>query len=112
VYNIGGGCERTNLEVVRAICDAMDKARPDLPHRPSSSLITFVQDRPGHDRRYAVDTARIRGELGWRPEQDFESGLAATVRWYLEHRGWVERVTTGVYRRERLGLAKTEMQGG
>jgi dTDP-glucose 4,6-dehydratase len=103
-YNIGGNCERTNLEVVEAICRAVDELRPDLPHAPCRSLITFVTDRPGHDRRYAVDTSKIARELGWRPEEDFASGLRRTVRWYLENPRWVERVTSGTYRRERLGL--------
>jgi dTDP-glucose 4,6-dehydratase len=105
VYNIGGDCERTNLQVVEAICDAVDALRPGLPHAPCRSLITFVADRPGHDRRYAMDTTKIGGELGWRPEEDFESGLGRTVRWYLDHPDWVGRVTSGSYRRERLGLS-------
>jgi dTDP-glucose 4,6-dehydratase len=103
-YNIGGNCERTNLQVVEAICQAVDALRPALPHAPSHSLLTFVTDRPGHDRRYAIDTARIAAELGWRPEHDFETGLKHTVAWYLENPGWVERATSGKYRRERLGL--------
>jgi len=104
VYNIGGNCERTNLEVVKTIFRAVDELRPGLPHAPCSSLITFVKDRPGHDLRYAIDTTKIRQELGWRPEHDFESGLRQTVQWYLDNPTWVERVTSGVYRRERLGL--------
>ena len=104
VYNIGGGCERANLEIVEAICDLLDEYRPGLPHRPCRSLIRFVQDRPGHDRRYAIDSAKIRRELNWQPRQDFSAGLAATVLWYLNHGDWVERVTTGNYRRQRLGL--------
>jgi len=79
-YNIGGNCERTNLEVVRQICRAVDELRPGLPHAPCDSLITFVRARPGHDRRYAIDSTRIRTTLGWRPEHDFESGLRETVR--------------------------------
>jgi len=104
VYNIGGNCERTNLEVVQAICEAVDELRPALPHAPSSSLITFVKDRPGHDLRYAIDATKIHQELGWQPEHDFESGLRRTVEWYLDNPAWVQRVTSGVYRRERLGL--------
>jgi len=104
VYNIGGNCERTNLQVVRAICEAVDELRPGLPHAPCSSLITFVKDRPGHDLRYAIDATKIQRELGWHPEHDFESGLRRTVQWYLDNSAWVERVTSGVYRRERLGL--------
>jgi len=104
VYNIGGNCQRTNLEVVRAICQTVDELRPDLPHAPCSSLITFVEDRPGHDLRYAIDATKIHQELGWRPQHDFESGLRRTVQWYLDNPAWIERVTSGVYRRERLGL--------
>ena len=103
-YNIGGDSERTNLEVVHAICDAVDRIRPGLPHAPCRSLITFVPDRPGHDRRYAVDASKIARELGWRPTERFESGLMKTVRWYVENARWVDRVTSGSYRRERLGL--------
>jgi dTDP-glucose 4,6-dehydratase len=105
VYNIGGNCERTNLDVVRAICATVDRLRPNLPHAPCSSLITFVADRPGHDRRYAIDASKISRELGWQPREDFESGLERTVQWYLDHPAWVERITTQKYRRERLGLA-------
>ena len=104
VYNIGGDCERTNLEIVETICAIVDQLRPGLPHAPSRSLITFVADRPGHDRRYAIDAAKIRGQLGWRPQEDFRSGLERTVRWYLENQPWVQRITSGKYRRQRLGL--------
>jgi dTDP-glucose 4,6-dehydratase len=103
-YNIGGNCERTNLEVVEAICRTVDRLRPDLPHAPCSSLVKFVRDRPGHDRRYAIDASKIRNDLGWVPEEDFESGLERTIRWFLDHSEWCERVTSGKYRRERLGL--------
>lgn len=103
-YNVGGNCERTNLQVVDAICRSVDELRPNLPHSPCRSLVTYVADRPGHDRRYAIDTTKITRELGWRPEEDFESGLLRTVRWYLDNPQWVERVTSGSYRRERLGL--------
>ena len=108
VYNIGGRCERTNLDVVRTIAGIVDRLRPDLPHSPCSSLIKFVADRPGHDRRYAIDSQKIERELGWRPQQQFESGLELTVRWYLENNRWVQRVASGEYRRERLGL-QTEL---
>jgi dTDP-glucose 4,6-dehydratase len=104
VYNIGGNCERTNLEIVTTLCEIIDELRPDLPHRPCTSLIAFVEDRPGHDRRYAIDDAKARRELGWQPRQDLIAGLSATVQWYLDNPRWVERVTSGVYRRERLGL--------
>jgi dTDP-glucose 4,6-dehydratase len=104
-YNIGGNCERTNREIVHAICHTVDRLRPDLSHRPCESLITFVQDRPGHDRRYAIDASKIRDELGWSPRQNFESGLELTVAWYIENRLWVERIRSNKYQGERLGLA-------
>lgn len=104
-YNIGGNCERTNLDIVHAVCRLIDEARPSHPHRPSSQLITRVPDRPGHDRRYAIDASKIQKELGWQPTFDFEAGLALTVRWYLDNLAWVEGITSGVYRGERLGLS-------
>jgi dTDP-glucose 4,6-dehydratase len=103
-YNIGGNCERTNLEVVNAICNTVDRLRPELPHVPCTSLISFVRDRPGHDHRYAIDSSKIQNSLGWQPEFDFESGLAKTIEWYLDNPTWVARVTSGVYQRERLGV--------
>jgi dTDP-glucose 4,6-dehydratase len=106
VYNVGGNCERTNLSIVEAICAAIDRRLPQLKYGPCKSLITYVPDRPGHDRRYAIDAGKIRGELGWRPLKDFEDGLRLTVDWYLTNRRWVHRVTTGSYRRERLGLLR------
>ena len=99
-----GNCERTNLEIVTAVCRTIDRLRPGLPHRPCSSLITFVRDRPGHDRRYAIDASKIRRQLGWSPQQDFESGLELTISWYLDNSWWVDRVASGAYARERLGL--------
>jgi len=104
-YNIGGHCQRSNFQVVEAICATVDQLCPQLPHAPCSSLITFVEDRPGHDRRYAIDAGKIRQELAWEPRESFASGLVCTVQWYLENFQWVERVTSGTYRRERLGLA-------
>jgi dTDP-glucose 4,6-dehydratase len=101
-YNIGGGSERTNLQVVDAICDALDTLCPQS--RSYKSLKTFVEDRPGHDRRYAIDAAKIRRELAWTPGRGFEDGLRETARWYLEHRGWCEGVQAGRYDRGRLGL--------
>ncbi len=91
-YNVGGGSPRTNLETVEAVCRIVDRLRPDAKIGPRKSLIRHVADRPGHDRRYAVDTARIAGELGWRPSTDFDSGLENTVRWYLENLDWAEIV--------------------
>ena len=105
-YNVGGECERANLQVVETICAAVDKLRPGLPHAPCTALIKFVADRPGHDRRYAMDITKIRRELGWRPRESFETGFAKTVAWYLSNTRWVERVSSGVYQRERLGLAR------
>jgi dTDP-glucose 4,6-dehydratase len=105
VYAIGGDCQRTNLDVVRAIAATVDRLRPGLSHAPCTSLVTFVADRPGHDRRYAIDAAKIRDRLGWRPREDFESGLQRTVAWYLDNTVWVERVLCGKYRLQRLGLA-------
>ncbi len=101
-YNIGGGNERTNLEIVDRICDSVDAARPGPESR--RALKTFVPDRPGHDRRYAIDASKIRRELGWTPRHTFESGLGETVQWYLEHREWCEAVQAGRYDRTRLGL--------
>lgn len=103
-YNIGGNNEQTNISIVRMICSTVDRLRPGLPHSPVESLITYVKDRPGHDRRYAIDASKIARELGWHPQQDFSSGLELTVQWYLENPAWIERVQSGKYRRERLGL--------
>lgn len=104
VYTIGGKSERTNLDVVGQICDLVDRIRPGLSHAPCRKLLTFVPDRPGHDRRYAMDATKIERELSWRPQESFESGLAKTVAWYLSETRWIERVASGVYARERLGL--------
>jgi dTDP-glucose 4,6-dehydratase len=97
-YNIGGNCEKTNLEVVQTLCALLDERFPDSPHRPHHRLITFVKDRPGHDRRYAINSGKISRELGWRPQESFESGLAKTVRWYVENPAWVASVESGAYR--------------
>jgi len=104
VYNIGADCERSNLEVVENICEIVDELKPNLPHAPCRSLITFVTDRPGHDSRYAIDAGKIREQLGWKPLQDFDPGLRRTVQWYIDNPRWVDRVASGKYRRERLGL--------
>ncbi|MCE9604257.1 MAG: dTDP-glucose 4,6-dehydratase [Planctomycetia bacterium] len=103
-YNVGGNCERPNLEIVRTICSIVDRLRPDLAHAPCESLVKYVKDRPGHDRRYAIDASKIKRELGWEPRQNLATGLEATVRWYLDNPTWIERITSGVYARERLGL--------
>jgi dTDP-glucose 4,6-dehydratase len=103
VYNVGGHNEKANLDVVRTICSLLDQLVPDAPHAPHSSLITFVEDRPGHDRRYAIDATKIGRELGWTPKETFESGMAKTVRWYLESAAWCEGVLSGRYGGERLG---------
>lgn len=103
VYNIGGNAERRNIDVVRGICALMDQQLPNT--RRHADLITFVADRPGHDARYAIDSTRVRTELGWKPRENFESGLEKTVRWYLSNRDWWEAILSRkVYRTERLGL--------
>lgn len=103
-YTIGGGCEKRNIDVVRGVCALLDQRAPLPDGRPHESLITFVADRPGHDLRYAMDTGRMQGELGWRPRESFETGLAKTVDWYLANRTWWRRIHDGSYRGERLGL--------
>jgi dTDP-glucose 4,6-dehydratase len=104
-YNIGGHNEKTNLEVVYGICDLLEELAPDKPTNISEyrDLITFVSDRPGHDARYAIDASKIENELGWLPEESFESGLRKTLIWYLENRDWWERVMSGAYKLERIG---------
>jgi dTDP-glucose 4,6-dehydratase len=110
-YNIGGGNERTNLELVDLLCALLDELRPPRANpalggrRSYADLKTFVADRPGHDRRYAIDAGKIRRELGWTPRHDLASGLAATVRWYLENGSWCEVIQRERYQRQRLGLA-------
>jgi dTDP-glucose 4,6-dehydratase len=96
-YNIGGWNEMTNREIVHAVCALLDEMRPD-PAGPHSRLITHVTDRPGHDRRYAIDARKIERELGWRPAETFASGIRKTVRWYLDHPDWVAQVRSGAYR--------------
>ena len=97
-YNIGGNSERANIDVVTTICDLVDEMRPGAAGTSRRKLITFVEDRPGHDRRYAIDAAKISRELGWKPAEQFESGLRKTVRWYLDNTSWVNSVRTGAYR--------------
>ena len=96
-YNIGGGCEKPNIEIVHAVCALLDELRPD-PAGPHARLITHVADRPGHDRRYAIDARKIERELGWRPAETFASGIRKTVQWMLAHADWVARVQSGAYR--------------
>ena len=103
-YNVGGDCERRNIDVVRGICALLDEIRPRDGGQPHAELITFVTDRPGHDARYAIDANKIARELGWRPSETFETGLRKTVEWYLENQEWAQRVQSGAYRGERLGL--------
>ena len=104
-YNIGGLNEKTNLEVVHTLCGLLDELLPDSPHVPHVGLIDFVRDRPGHDLRYAIDAGKIQHELGWRPQETFESGLRKTVQWYLENDEWCQSALAGRYACERLGLA-------
>ena len=103
-YCVGGRCEKTNLEVVEAICALMDELAPSSGIGPRKLLITHVTDRPGHDLRYAIDASKIMADLGWEPRETFESGLRKTVEWYLANRTWWERIRSGVYRGERLGV--------
>jgi len=98
MYNVGGRCEKTNLDIVSTVCVLLDELRPDSSFVPHSSLVTFVKDRPGHDRRYAVDCSRIENELGWKAKETLSTGLKKTVDWYLENSEWVESVKTGAYR--------------
>ena len=102
-YNVGGDAERENLHVVKTICALLDERRPRADGAKRESQITFVRDRPGHDRRYAIDATKIQSELGWAPAVSFEQGIAATVDWYLANTAWVERVLDGSYRLERIG---------
>lgn len=104
-YNIGGNNEETNLNVVYTICDILDEVKPDPRFKSRRDLIKFVQDRPGHDMRYAIDAAKIMRELGWRPKENFASGIRKTIHWYLENQAWCQHVQDGSYRRERLGVA-------
>jgi len=96
-YNVGGWNEKPNIEIVQTICTLLDEMRPD-PAGPYGRLITYVTDRPGHDRRYAIDARKLERELGWRPAETFDSGIRKTVRWYLDHADWVARVQSGAYR--------------
>ncbi|MCF6354574.1 MAG: dTDP-glucose 4,6-dehydratase [Candidatus Polarisedimenticolaceae bacterium] len=103
VYNIGGNSEKTNLEVVDTLCAILDELIPHSSHIPHAQFKHFVTDRPGHDRRYAIDASKIKRELGWEPQETFESGMRATVQWYIDNAAWCKRVMDGSYRGERLG---------
>ena len=107
-YNIGGHNERQNIEVVKTICEILDRKVSDKPKGVSSfsELITYVKDRPGHDLRYAIDASKIESDLGWKPSESFESGIAKTIDWYLNNAQWSERVSDGSYQGQRLGMAK------
>ena len=106
VYDVGSGAETANVDMVRAICAWMDALAPDGPPRPHADLVTFVEDRPGHDRRYAIDSARVRRELGWAPAIDLHEGLGRTVRWYLANRRWWQAIRDGGFEdRRRQGLS-------
>ncbi len=107
-YNIGGDGERTNLEVVTAICSLLDELVPGAAHRPHAGLISFVEDRPGHDRRYAMDATKIGRELGWRPRESVETGLRKTVQWYLDNRDWWQPIWAEKYPGTRLGAGSRE----
>jgi dTDP-glucose 4,6-dehydratase len=102
-YNIGGDAERRNIDVVKMICALLDARRPRADGQPRESQITFVADRPGHDRRYAIDAGKLKRELGWAPTVDFEQGIARTIDWYLANEAWTARVLDGSYRLERIG---------
>ncbi|MCU7802743.1 MAG: dTDP-glucose 4,6-dehydratase [Candidatus Thiodiazotropha sp. (ex Lucinoma borealis)] len=103
VYNVGGNNEMTNLEVIETLCKLLDELVPDSPYRPHNQLKEFVRDRPGHDQRYAIDASKLERELGWTPQETFETGLRKTVSWYLDNTAWCQRVLDGSYRGERLG---------
>lgn len=103
-YNIGGHNEKTNLEVVKKICDLLDEWFPESPNKPHESLITYVKDRPGHDVRYAINAQKIAKDLSWMPQETFASGIKKTVEWYIQNQPWCQRVLDGSYRGERLGL--------
>lgn len=97
-YNVGGWNEKANIEIVNTVCELLDELSPRSDAKPYAAQIRFVADRPGHDRRYAIDARKIERELGWRPEETFESGIRKTVAWYLQNQAWVENVQTGAYR--------------
>lgn len=108
-YNIGGDSERSNLEVVQTICDTVDQLCPNLNHQPCRSLIQFVDDRAGHDQRYAIDATKITSELNWKPEHTFENGIVDTIQWYRNSSEWVQEIQSGDYQRQRLGLSQATL---
>jgi dTDP-glucose 4,6-dehydratase len=97
-YNVGGNSEQRNIDVVETLCSLLDELVSSSQHRPHAKLITYVKDRPGHDRRYAIDASKICAELGWQPAETFATGLRKTVAWYLGNRAWCENITSGSYR--------------
>ena len=97
-YNIGGNNEKTNISVVQLICSLLDQLRPKVDQKSYSEQITCVADRPGHDRRYAINASKIAADLGWKPKETFDTGIRKTVQWYLDHQDWVEGVVSGSYR--------------
>jgi dTDP-glucose 4,6-dehydratase len=104
-YNVGGNAERDNMWLVDRLCAILDELRPDSPHCPHKQLVEFVRDRPGHDRRYAIDFSKLHNQLGWQPQEDIESGLRRTVQWYLDNQAWCQTVTTtNNYQQQRLGV--------
>ncbi len=103
-YNVGGNCERQNIQIVKIICSILDELRPSPSGGKYEEQIKFVKDRPGHDKRYAIDASKIKRELGWQPRETFESGILKTVKWYLDNQPWIDNILTGKYRCERLGL--------
>lgn len=103
-YNIGGHNEKANIEVVKTVCALLDELVPESGHSPHENLIEFVKDRPGHDKRYAIDATKMQAELGWKPAETFETGLRKTVQWYLDNKEWCRHVQDGSYQRERLGV--------
>ena len=107
-YNIGGHNEKTNLEVVKTICALLDKLVPESPYIPHESLITYVADRPGHDVRYAIDADKIDKDLGWTPDETFDTGIEKTIEWYLDNSEWCQHVQDGSYQRQRLGAGENE----
>lgn len=105
-YNVGGFNEWKNIDIVNLLCTTLDEIRPRQNGAKYKDLITFVKDRPGHDMRYAIDASRIKNELGWTPDETFETGLRKTIEWYLDHEAWMENIRSGGYRGERLGLSE------